>query len=91
MLRAVVRLSAAKGGFMADKLLRITEVAERLGLCVSTVRAWASQGRIAKVRVGRRAIRIPLSEVNRLVAEGTIPVKDGDRVRLRVSALHAEA
>jgi excisionase family DNA binding protein len=60
---------------MTEKLLRASEVAERLGLRTSTIRAWISQGRIAKVRVGRRAIRIPTSEVDRLIAWGTIPAR----------------
>lgn len=60
---------------MTDKLLRVGEVADRLGLRVSTIRSWILHRRIAKVRVGRRAVRIPLSEVNRLIADGTTPAQ----------------
>ena len=55
-------------------MLTVRLAAERLGLQESTVRAWIAQRRIGVVRLGR-AVRIPLEEVQRLIAEGTIPAK----------------
>ena len=36
-------------------------------------RAWLLARRLSRVRVGRRAVRIPASEVERIIAEGTVP------------------
>lgn len=55
-------------------MLTVREAAERLGLKEATLRAWIGQRRVSVVRLGR-AIRIPLQEVQRLIAEGTIPAK----------------
>jgi excisionase family DNA binding protein len=57
-----------------NKLLSVRQVAEVLGLQESTIRAWIAQRRIGIVRLGR-AIRVPVEETNRLIAEGTIPAK----------------
>jgi len=59
-----------------ERLLRVTEVAERLGLQASTIRAWILYRRIAVVRVGRRAIRVPLSAVQQIIDDGTIPARE---------------
>ena len=55
-------------------MLTVKQASERLGLQDSTLRAWIAQRRIGIVRLGR-AVRIPLEEVERLIAEGTIPAK----------------
>ena len=55
-----------------SELLTVREVAERLKLKESTIRAWLMHKRIAAVRVGRRAIRIPLTAVEALIEAGTI-------------------
>jgi excisionase family DNA binding protein len=57
------------------RLLRVEEAAELLAVKPSTIRAWLLGRKIGRVRVGERAVRVPLSEVDRLVAEGTIPAK----------------
>jgi excisionase family DNA binding protein len=62
-----------------EKLLTVAEAAERLALKESTIRAWLLARRLVKVRVGRRAVRIPLDAVERLVAEGTIPAREERR------------
>ncbi|MBI3655101.1 MAG: helix-turn-helix domain-containing protein [Acidobacteria bacterium] len=41
-----------------NRLLRVEEVAERLGIKVSTVRAWLFYGKLRKVKLGR-AVRVP--------------------------------
>lgn len=55
-------------------MLTVKQAAERLGLKAATLRAWIGQRRIGIVRLGR-AVRIPLEEVERLIAEGTIPAR----------------
>lgn len=54
------------------ELLSITEAAGRLGLAPITIRQWAGRRRIARIKLGRRTL-IPASEVERLIAEGTVP------------------
>jgi excisionase family DNA binding protein len=63
------------------ELLRIEEFAAILNIKESTVRAWILRRRIAKVRVGRRAVRIPASEVNRLIDAGITPAQEDRHAR----------
>ena len=56
-------------------LLTVPEAAARLGLRESTIRAWVLARRIGRVRIGRRAIRIPAEEVERLIREGGEPAQ----------------
>jgi excisionase family DNA binding protein len=53
-----------------QQLFRIAEAAELLAVKESTIRAWISARRISRVSIGRRAIRIPASEIERIIAEG---------------------
>jgi len=50
----------------------IQQSAQELGLSPATLRAWMRQGRIGYVRLGR-AVRIPASEIRRLIERGTVP------------------
>jgi excisionase family DNA binding protein len=59
-----------------EKLCRIEEFAKRLEIKSSTARAWVLARRVAKVRVGRRAIRIPESEITRIISEGFVPARE---------------
>jgi excisionase family DNA binding protein len=59
-----------------QQLLTAAQVAERLSIKESTIRAWLLARRLAAVRVGRRAIRIPASEVQRIIAEGTLRARE---------------
>ncbi len=52
----------------------VRESAQELGLSVHTVRAWIAQRRIAHLRLGR-AIRIPESEIRRLLQAGLRPAR----------------
>jgi excisionase family DNA binding protein len=61
------------------RLLRVEEAANLLAVKPSTVRAWLLRRRIGKVRIGRRAVRIPTGEVERIIAEGTIPAREPRR------------
>jgi len=60
-------------------MLTIREAAQRLGIRESTVRAWTSQRRLGFVRVGRRAIRIPLSEIEKVIQRGFVPAREPSR------------
>lgn len=50
----------------------VCEAAAELGLSVHTIRAWAAARRIAHIRLGR-AIRIPASEIRRVIEQNTVP------------------
>ena len=58
------------------KLLKVPEAAEILALSQKTVWQWIGERRIEVVRLGR-AVRVPLSEIERLVEEGTTPARRG--------------
>jgi excisionase family DNA binding protein len=60
----------------AVKLLKIPEAAERLALSQKCLRDWIAERRISSVRLGR-AVRIPVSEIDRLLEEGTTPARRG--------------
>jgi excisionase family DNA binding protein len=59
----------------AGRLLTVRRTAELLALKESTVRRWILFRRIAVVRVGTRAIRIPASEIERLIEAGFVPAR----------------
>ena len=54
------------------KLLTLEQAAERLGLKPVTLRMWASARKIARVKIGR-AVRVPESEIARIIERGLIP------------------
>lgn len=58
----------------AVKLLKVPEAAEILALSQKTVWQWIGERRIGVVRLGR-AVRVPLSEIERLMEEGTTPAR----------------
>jgi excisionase family DNA binding protein len=61
---------------MSDQpLLTVRQAAERLALKEATIRAWLLRRQISSVRVGGRAVRIPCSEINRIISEGLIPAR----------------
>jgi hypothetical protein len=55
--------------------------ARALGVAETTLRFWAAIGRVAKVRLGRRCVRIPRSELVRLTREGFIPARGAPPVQ----------
>lgn len=59
-----------------ERLLRVSESAAELAVKESTIRAWILSRRIGVVRVGRRAIRIPASEIAKLIEAGRIPARE---------------
>ena len=64
-----------------QRLLRVEEAAEVLNVKPSTVRAWLLRRKLPFVRIGLRAVRIPLAALERLIAEGTNPAREDHRVR----------
>ena len=56
-------------------LLTIQQASEALGLKTSTLRAWIAQRRLGYGRLGKRAIRIHVSEINRIIERGTVPAR----------------
>jgi excisionase family DNA binding protein len=61
-----------------SRLLRVDEAADYLNVKPSTIRAWLLRRKLPRVRVGDRAVRIPLEALERLVTENTIPARAGD-------------
>ncbi len=54
-------------------LYTVREAAEALTLRPSTIYRWLFDRKITPVRVGARALRIPQSEIDRIIAEGSKP------------------
>lgn len=55
-----------------EQLIDVNEFAQRLNLKTSTIRRWLLLRKIASVKLGK-SVRIPASEVDRLVQEGERP------------------
>lgn len=60
---------------MGNKPLTIREAAESLNLSQPTIRAWVARRKIGVIRLGR-AVRIPATEVQRLLTEKTVPARE---------------
>ena len=58
----------------STKLITIREAAERLGLKESTIRKAILKRQIAYVKPSVRAVRIPIQELERILAAGLRPV-----------------
>ena len=58
-------------------VLTTKEFAKAVGWAPVTVRSWIAQGRIEYVKLGR-SVRIPVSELNRLIVAGTVPARGQD-------------
>ena len=57
-----------------EQLHSIDTAADRLLVAPKTLRNWIGERRIAVYRIGRR-VRIPESEIQRVLEEGYCPVK----------------
>ena len=57
------------------KLLTVNETAERLGMRPGTIRLWLSLRKLGHVKLSR-AVRVPESEIDRLIQENTIPPRE---------------
>jgi excisionase family DNA binding protein len=50
-----------------DRLLRKPEAAHQLGISVRTLEKFVERGSISLVRLGRRCVRVPESEVDAFI------------------------
>jgi excisionase family DNA binding protein len=57
---------------MSEELLTVQQFAVALRCTVAAVRKWIRERQITTVKISR-LVRIPASEVERLIAEGTRP------------------
>ena len=57
------------------KLLTVQQVAERLNLKPVTVRFWIARRELSAIHLGKRALRIPESEIEKLVERGFVPAR----------------
>ncbi|GAB1722013.1 MAG: hypothetical protein NTNFB01_09090 [Nitrospira sp.] len=67
---------------VSAKLITIREAANRLGLKESTIRKYILKRQIAYVKPSIRAVRIPIEELERILAAGlrpAIPQAEGAR------------
>jgi excisionase family DNA binding protein len=69
-------------------VLTVAKAAERLGLKEGTLRIWLYQRKLAYVKLGR-AVRVPESEVERLVRENLVPARGNQREESRAQGVHA--
>ena len=53
------------------ELLTAREAATRLSLKEATIYRWIFDKKLGTVRIGTRSIRIPVSEIDRIITEGT--------------------
>lgn len=56
------------------KLYKIKEVAQKMGVAEVTIRTWLAERRLEFIRLGR-CVRISSAEVERLIADGTVPAR----------------
>ena len=59
---------------VSTKLITIREAANRLGLKESTIRKYILKRQIAYVKPSVRAVRIPIEELERILAAGLRPM-----------------
>lgn len=59
---------------VSAKLLTVKEAAQRLGLRESTIRKRILLRQIAYVKPGVRSVRIPIEELERIIASGFRPI-----------------
>ena len=57
-------------------LLTVAEAAQEWKVKPCTVRAWLLRRKIGCVRLSARCVRIPRSEIERLIIEGTVPARE---------------
>jgi excisionase family DNA binding protein len=60
---------------LGESLLTVSQYASRINIKESTVRAWLLAGKLCKVKVGPRLVRIPEREVERVIDEGFVAAR----------------
>ena len=66
---------------VSTKLITIREAANRLGLKESTIRKYILKRQIAYVKPSVRAVRIPIEELERILAAGLRPAIPAEGAR----------
>lgn len=61
---------------MQNNLLKVSEVAQRLGIKEGTVRLWLSMRKLPRVQCGR-SVRVPAGAVDEFIARNTVPAREG--------------
>jgi len=61
---------------MQNNLLKVAEVAQRLGIKEGTVRLWLSMRKLPRVQCGR-SVRVPAKAVDEFIERNTIPAREG--------------
>lgn len=59
------------------KLFSVPEFADALGVTVACIRRWLLERKVAHVKVGR-LVRIPASELERIIEEGFRPARSSE-------------
>jgi excisionase family DNA binding protein len=70
---------------MKEVLVTLEEAARQLGMKTVTLRMWASQRKIARCKIGR-AVRIPQSEIDRIIESSLIPASPSREGEYRIRA-----
>lgn len=58
------------------EMLGVRETALRLGVKECTIRAWILRRKIGYVKLNGAAVRIPASEVERIIKRGFVPARE---------------
>jgi excisionase family DNA binding protein len=58
------------------QLVSVNQAAEMLNLRPGTIRSWYRAGKLSRIRIGKKAIRIPASEVRRIISDGLAPARE---------------
>lgn len=66
-------IDAERDGF--ERLYTPKRVGEILGLKTCTIRLWIALRKIGSVKIGDRAIRVPESEIAKLIEAGYVPAR----------------
>ena len=56
-------------------LLKVPEFAATLNITVACTRRWLLERKITGIKIGKRLIRIPASEAQRIIEEGLRPAR----------------
>jgi excisionase family DNA binding protein len=70
-------MEASCEGGKVKQLIDVREAADRLGLKVSTIRAWLLARKLPFVRCGR-SIRIPVQVIDEFIERNTVPAERRD-------------
>lgn len=60
------------------RLYTASEAGEYLGLSEQTIRQWASQGRLPKVKIGGKALRFDIRDLDLLIKSDKSPARTFD-------------